>query len=213
MTDCLSTAGRILWRRLGILVLGNIIWLLLSLTIVLWPAATAGLYTLVTRIIEEETEGAKRLAQISDFWQGFRMNWLPASVLLLINFAVFFLITVAVVFYGGSSAEPLRWVLGPVLVILLAWVVIQLYLLPTFIQRRGASIRDIMLESLLLGASFPIATLALLAISLFLLVLAIALAGPFLLVYFSGTALLQTLVYRMLLRRRDRILGRYQSDS
>ena len=43
--ECVSTASRLFWRHLGMLVMANILWLLLSVPIVTWPAATAGLFT------------------------------------------------------------------------------------------------------------------------------------------------------------------------
>ena len=45
-----SIAARLYWRRLGLMVLANVLWLLLSVLVVTWPAATAGLYALIRQV-------------------------------------------------------------------------------------------------------------------------------------------------------------------
>src|SRR5215210_3047606 len=117
-----STAARLFWRHLGMLVVANILWLLLSLPIVTWPAATAGLFYLVRRVVQEEMEASPQEARLGDFWDGFRRYWLRSSVLSLIDLAGLGLIAVALVFYGGSTKESLRWLVGPIGLIGLTWI-------------------------------------------------------------------------------------------
>src|SRR3954447_17679413 len=111
--ESVSTAAALFWRHLGTLVVANILWLLLSLPIVTWPAATAGLFHLVRRVVQEELDASPRDANLSDFWDGFRRYWLRSSVLSVIDLVGAGVIAVALVFYGGNTEEPLRWLVGP----------------------------------------------------------------------------------------------------
>src|SRR5215211_8829938 len=83
--ESVSTASRLFWRHLGMLVMANILWLLLSLPIVTWPAATAGLFYLVRRVVQEELDAPLQEARLGDFWDGFRRYWPRSSVLSVID--------------------------------------------------------------------------------------------------------------------------------
>ena len=120
------------------LVMANILWLLLSVPIVTWPAATAGLFYLVRRVVQEELDAPHRDARLGDFWDGFK------TVLPTQQRAVGHRpgrsgrIAVALVFYGGSTNEPLRWLVGPIGLIGLAWITAQLYVVyPLLLERAG----------------------------------------------------------------------------
>ena len=133
------------------LVAANILWLLLSLLIVTWPAATAGLFYLVRRVVQEELDSPLPEARLADFWDGLRQYWLRSSVLSIINLAGLGLIAVALVFYAGSSTEPLRWLVGPIGLIGLAWITAQLYVYPLLLERTGSRPWEIMREALLMA--------------------------------------------------------------
>ena len=66
---------------MGLLFAANLLWLGLSLLVVTWPAATAGLFYLARRLAEEELTADPQPAVIGDFWAGFRMYWRRSSVL------------------------------------------------------------------------------------------------------------------------------------
>ncbi len=200
--ESVSTAARLFWRHLGMLVVANILWLLLSLPIVTWPAATAGLFSLVRRVVQEELEATSREARLSDFWEGFRRHGLRSSALTAIDVAGVGAIAVALFFYGGSAAEPLRWLVGPISLVGLVWITAQLYVYPLLIQRTGSRPWEVMREALLMALAFPLSSLSLLLTTLVLLIAAIALAGPVLFVIFSAIAMLQTVVLRQVLSQR-----------
>jgi uncharacterized membrane protein YesL len=194
----LAIAASLVWRRLGLLVPANVLWLLLSLPIVTWPAATAGLFTVVRRVVQEELEAAPREARLGDFWAGFRQHGLRGSLLVVMSLTVLAIIAVALRFYGGNP-EPLRWLIGPIGLIGLTWVGAQLYAFPLLLQRPARSPWEVLRESLLIAISHPMPSLSLLATSLVLGIAAVALAGPVLLVFFSAMAVLQTVTVRRLL--------------
>lgn len=185
------------------LVVANILWLLLSLLIVTWPAATAGLFYLVRRVVQEELEVSPRDASLADFWVGFRMYWLRSSVLSVINLAGLGMIGVALVFYAGSTGEPLRWLVGPIGLIGLAWITAQLYVYPLLLERTASRPWEIMREALLMALGYPLPSLSLLVTVIVLTIAAIALAGPVLFVFFSAIAMLQTVMLRQILLQRS----------
>ena len=200
--ESVSTAAGLFWRHLGMLVVVNILWLLLSLPIITWPAATVGLFQLVRRVVQEELEASPRDANLGDFWDGFRRYWLRSSVLAAIDLAGVVLIAVALVFYGGSTQEPLRWLVGPIALVGLAWLTAQLYVYPLLLQRPRCRPWEIMREALLMALGYPLSSLSLLVTVLVLAIAAVVLAGPVLLVFFSAIAMIQTVMLRQLLLQR-----------
>ena len=95
--ESVATASRLFWRHLGMLLVANILWLLLSLLIVTWPAATAGLFYLARRVVREELGSSPEEARLADFWDGFRRYWLRSTLLMAIDLAGLGLIFVALV--------------------------------------------------------------------------------------------------------------------
>jgi uncharacterized membrane protein YesL len=200
--ESVATASRLFWRHLGMLVVANILWLLLSLLIVTWPAATAGLFSLVRRVVQEELGSSPQEARLGDFWHGFRQHWLRSSLLTVIDLAGLGLIAVALVFYGGSTAEPLRWLVGPIGLIGLVWVTAQLYVYPLLLERLTSRPWEVMREALLMAIGYPLSSLSLLVTVIVLTIAAVALAGPVLFVFFSAIAMLQTVMVRQVLLHR-----------
>lgn len=197
--DSVATAGGLIWRRLGLLVAANVLWLLLSLLVVTWPAATAGLFYLAQRIVREDLEREPLEAHLSDFWEGFRRHWQRSSILTILDVGALFLILVALFFYLRSSVEPLRWLVGPILLVLLVWLGAQLYLYPRLLQRPSDPPWEVLRAALLIALGYPLSTLSLLATSLVFFVAATLLAGPVLLIFFSAMAVLQTVILRQVL--------------
>lgn len=197
--NSLMTAARIFWRRMGIMVTANLLWLLLSLPIVTWPAATAGLFALVRQVVQEELGEAPRDARLADFWAGFRQHGLRGTLLALLDLAGLTAIVVALAFYLQSPAEPLRWLSGPIAMIGLVWLMAQIYLFPLLIQRATSSPLEVLREALLTVIRYPLSSLSLLLTSLVVAVPAVILAGPVLLVLFSAMATLQVVVLRQVL--------------
>jgi len=200
--ETVLTASRLFWRHLGMLVVANILWLLLCLPIVTWPAATAGLFHLVRRVVQEELDASPRDANLGDFWNGFRQYWLRSSVLAAIDLAGVVVIAVALIFYGSRTQEPLRWLLGPIGLVGLVWLTAQLYVYPLLLQRPGSRPWQIMREALLTALGYPLSSLSLLVTMLVLLIAAVALAGPVLFVFFSAIAMLQTVALRQIVIQR-----------
>ena len=203
--ESVSTAAALFWRHLSMLVVANILWLLLSLPIVTWPAATAGLFHLVRHVVQEELDGAPHDANLGDFWNGFRQYWLRSSLLATIDLAGVVVIAVALIFYGSRTQEPLRWLVGPIGLVGLAWLTAQLYVYPLLLQRPGSRPWQVMREALFVALGYPLSSLSLLVTVLVLLIAAVALAGPILFVFFSAIAMLQTVALRQVVIQRGEL--------
>jgi len=204
--DCLTTTIRLVWRRLGLLLSANVLWLALALPIVTWPAATAGLFYLVGRVVREELDFEPRYARLGDFWEGFRSHGWRGSLLALIDLLALLLIVVALRFYGQSSTDWLRWLIGPIALIGLAWAVAQLYLYPLLIQRPERPAWEVAREAFLIAISYSIFSLSLLLTAIVLAVAAAVLAGPVLLIFFSLLATFETIALRFVLIHRGEIV-------
>jgi uncharacterized membrane protein YesL len=91
------TFKRFFWHtydHLGTLIGANVLWLVVCLGVVTAPAATAGLFYLARRIAAEED------AHISDFWAGFRRDFVPSFKLGAFTLAVAALFWFNADFYG-----------------------------------------------------------------------------------------------------------------
>lgn len=205
-------ALQLFWRRLGLLLPANLLWLGLSLLVVTWPAATAGLFALAQRVAEEELTADPRPATLADFWAGFRGYWRRASVLAVADLLALTLIVVAVRFYG-TSEPPLTWLVGPLLLMGLAWAGAQLYVFPLLLHRPASSPLAVLREALLIAIGYPLNTLSLLATVLILAAAATILAGPVLLVFFAFLAMLQTIAVRSVLAQRGEIALRMTAEQ
>lgn len=203
--DILMLALRLFWRRIGLLLTANLLWLGLSLLVVTWPAATAGLFYLARRVIEEELSADPQPAAIGDFWAGFRSYWLRSSILAIGDLLCLIVIMVALRFYGESAVAPLSWLVGPITLVGLAWAGAQLYLYPLLIERAEWQPWAIVRETFLMAISYPLNTFSLLLTALVLAIAAMILAGPILLVFFSFLAILQTIALRYILAQRGEI--------
>ncbi len=212
VSQVMVLALRLFWRRLGLLLPANLLWLGLSLLVVTWPAATAGLFALARRVADEELGADPQPATLADFWAGFRAHWRRGSLLALADLAAIGLIAVAMRFYGESQ-PPLSWLVGPITLVGLAWAGAQLYLFPLLLQRAGRGPLAVLREALLIAIGYPINTLSLLATVLILGAAATLLAGPVLLVFFAFLALLQTIAVRAVLAERGEIAMRLTPEQ
>lgn len=212
VSQVMVLALKLFWRRMGLLLPANLLWLGLSLLVVTWPAATAGLFALARRVADEELGADPQPATLADFWAGFRAHWRRGSLLALSDLAAIVLIAVAMRFYGESQ-PPLSWLVGPITLVGLAWAGAQLYLFPLMLQREGRGPLAVLREALLIAISYPLNTISLLVTVLILAAAATLLAGPVLLVFFAFLALLQTVAVRAVLAERGEIALRMTPEQ
>jgi uncharacterized membrane protein YesL len=200
-----SLALKLFWRRLPLMILANAVWLLLSLLVVTWPAATAGLFYLAAGVVREELDDASQETRFAAFWAGFRAHGVRSTLLTSIVVLGLGVIVMALLFYGRSPVEPLRWLVGPIGLVGLVWVAAQLYVYPLLLKRPDLGPLGVLREAMLIAVAYPLVTIPLLLTSLILAVAAAILLGPVLLVFFSAMAMLQTVTLRLLLVERGEI--------
>ncbi len=191
-----STTLRLFYRRLGIFLAGNLLWILASLPIITLPAATGGLFYLAHRVVLEEREHHPVAARPADFWVGFRQFGPRSTALALLDAGVIAVMALAIRFYWLSPVEPLRWLVGPTALLLLGWWLIQLYLFPALIVFPEKGLFQIAREAFLWLLRYPMYTALLSTWLVILIVICVALAGPVLLILFSLVALVQTMALR-----------------
>jgi uncharacterized membrane protein YesL len=209
----LSSAFLLFWRRIGTLLIANLLWLGLSLLVVTWPAATVGLFYLVRRIIEEEHMANPQPAAISDFWIGFRTTWRASTIFGFGDLLCWIVIVVSLIFYGSNTFTPLNWLVGPITLVGIAWGGAQLYLFPLLIHRPERKLWEIAREAFLMAISYPLNTFSLLLTIGVLGIAATILAGPILLVFFSFLAMLQTMAMRFILAQRGELVLKLSPDQ
>lgn len=200
-----TISARLLFRRMGLLLMANVLWLLLSLLILPLPAATAGLFYLAHRVILEERARAPHYARLGDFWVGFRRYGWLATRLIVADVALLLLLVIAFRFYNNHPVDVIRWISGPVLLVSLTWLGAQLYLVPLMVVRPELGVLGVAKHALLTTISAPLDSALLVVWLLTLSVVCVLLAGPVLLLLFSMLAVTQTMALRILRIQRGEI--------
>ena len=191
-------ALRLFYRRLGIMLTANVLWIVSSLPLVTLPAATGALFYLAHRLVLEERQRDPHYARTGDFWIGFRLYGWRSTWLFLLQLAAFAIIAAVLRFYWTSPLELLRWLAGPVFLILIVWLGVQIYLFPLLIVFPEQSTPAIIRRAFIYVITYPLYTLLLLVWMVLLTVICLVLAGPVLLVLFALLALIQTVALRVL---------------
>ena len=161
MQSALAAAGRAArdgWHELIGLVVINLIWLAMSVTVILLPPATAGLYAVTNSVahgtgqqIEEFLRAARRYAWLSWRWA-------------LLNIAAGGLLYMDLVFYRGTAGGLpfiIRWLLMLFAVI---WLGVQFYVWPFLIEQEDKRLRLALRNALFLALAAPVYTLTMLVI-------------------------------------------------
>jgi uncharacterized membrane protein YesL len=184
------------FQRIGLLLVTNILWWLLSLPLITLPPATAGLFYVVRRLtdINESEQTTWR-----HFFEGFKYYWLRSWQLMAINLAIVAVIMISFLFYFNREQTALRLIAVPVFYIMLLWLGMQLYLFPLLITQEVKQLRLMFRNALVLVAGNVIFTVVLGLLLLSVVLVAAALAGPVLFILISFLAVAQTLALQQCL--------------
>jgi uncharacterized membrane protein YesL len=196
---------RVLFHRIGILLAGNVLWILVSLPLITLPAATGALFYLVHRVVLEERDLDPHATRIGDFWTGLRLHWLRSTWLGLLNFAALLVLVISLRFYIWNPQEILRFLAGPTIIIFIAWLMLQLYLYPLLVVHPKEPVGAIIRRAFFLALGYPFDSLLMVILLLVLTGISVALAGPVLFLLFSAVALIQTLFLRLIRVSRNEI--------
>ena len=200
-----TVSFRLFYKRLGTFLVANLLWILTSLPIITMPAAAGGLFYLVSRVIADERDLDPDESSINDFWVGFRSHWRDFSWLGFIDLALFALLAYTSFFYWQSAVEPLSWLIGPLVILLLTFLGMQIYLFPLRLAYPEEPVLKIFRRAFFLVLDRPMDSLMLVTWFIILTVVCMALGGPILLLLFSAMALIQTFALRVIRIQRGEI--------
>ena len=198
-------AVKLFYHRLGIFLLANVLWILTSLPLLTLPAATGALFHLVQAVITEERDLDPREASLADFWAGFRLHWRRSTLLGLLDLAALVIVVVSFFFYWRSEIELLHYLIGPIFLIFLLLLAMQLYLFPLLLARPELSPRSLFIAAFWEVVARPVDSYLLLAWLFIVAAICTALGGPVLLVLFSLIAVVQMMNLRILRIARGEI--------
>lgn len=176
-----------LWLVMSLFVPAGILWLtrflppsmmttLLNLgSFVLVPPCTAAVYQVAMKVAEEKQ------IEFGHFWQGFRAHWKTSYKVTVIVAISGIIIVLSVLFYFNNSQNIVFLVAG-ILVLwgLALWLCVQIYLWPLIISQKGQRIVMIVKNASLLTLAFPVFTLVITVLIVFVTILSVGL--PILLV-------------------------------
>ena len=201
-----TLSARVFYQRLGTFLVGNLLWILTSLPLITMPAAAGGLFYLTSRIIADERDLDLEEATISDFWVGFRRYWRSSTWLGFLDLAIFLLLSFTAYFYWQSTVELLNWLVGPLIILLLTFLGMQLYLFPLRFAYPTESVGSIFRRAFLQVLAKPMDSMLLVSWLFILTAVCFTLGGPVLLLLFSAMALVQTFALRVFRIERGEIV-------
>lgn len=146
MGDAIQTLRRSLldwWHNAFALTAANVLWLILSATIILLPVATAALYILTNRIVYQQKP------RLSDVMTGVRgYFWVS------IRWAALTLGSIAVIYglFAGWLPSALQCCLLP---FSLLWLSFQFALWPFLLEQPNKHLRYAVYQTILFGISAP----------------------------------------------------------
>lgn len=195
----------LLYRRIGMFLVANVLWLVVSLPLVTMPAATVALFYLTKRIIAEERDLDPIYATREHFWEGLRLYWRRATILGFLNFAAILLLVVSIRFYWTNPAVWLSWLVGPIFIVLLVLVGMQLYLFPALLSYPDDQISQLFRRAFFITLSHPLDTIMLLIWLAIVGALSTILAGPVFLILFAFFAVVRSMALRFIRITRGEI--------
>jgi len=187
---------RLTFWRIGTLLIGNVLWLLLTLLIVTAPPASAGLHYLARRLTDPEEEDRTTWRH---FFEGLKIYWLLSWQVAGLNWGIGMVLIVNLFFYVQSPQLPIQLIAVVIFYIFLVWLEMQLYLFPLLIEQQDKSIRLIFKNALLLTIKNPGFTFTFGLLLLSMLLVSSALGGPIFLILFSFIAIGRTYATRRML--------------
>ena len=189
------------YDHVGLMLVANLTWLVLSLGIVTAPAATAGLASLAARIAAGEK------VSIRDLLRGFREHFVPALKIGLFDLAVVVALWVNVDFYShlsGRAAIPGFLFAGLLIWGAVFWLLLHVHIYPLMVAGER-SFRHLLRTSALLTLDNLAFTIGL-ALQSFMLLMLCILTGV------GIIALLSALLSLLHATGRRELLRKYHDD-
>jgi hypothetical protein len=175
------------WREFVILIFFNIVWLILQVPIVTGPPATAAMYVIAIRVVDED------IIDLRTGWDALMNMFIPAIKWGAINFLV--VITLLVNFWIYQDFTGTGWVILRLAwgTIGLGWFSINLFYWPFWLFQDDSSMGITMKNSFLILAKRPLFSLTIAFISALLIVGSVLTTLPMTAVLMSWLALIGVL--------------------
>ena len=187
MRDALALTGRALrnwYDALIMMVMLNLVWFALSLSIILLPPATAAMYEITSELAHGRSQGFGEFA--AALRQYFVKSWLWA----LLNILVAAVVWSNLVFYGQWHTVPAQIMQGVVLALTIFWVTIQFYFWPYMTEMTDHRITQALRNAFLTTLAAPLFTFTLVIVSALVMLLSVGMIAPLGLAMTSLLALL-----------------------
>jgi uncharacterized membrane protein YesL len=162
------------WDALVILAALNLLWLALSVTVLLLPAATAALFESTHSLARGEAPG------IRDYLDGVRRHLVRAWAWALVNLLVWSVLVANIVFYGVFAEVWAVALRSLFLVLAGCWLISQFYFWPFLLEQEDMNIRRAFRNALLAVLAAPFFALTLGLLGAVVVVLSVALIMPML---------------------------------
>jgi len=174
-----------IWEELYSLAIANLVWLLASMTIILFPVAAAGMYYATNRVAHGKT------VHFSDFIEGIKKFWWRSLIWFLANILFVILIYTNITFYTANFQG--WWVAlvgGFWLALATFWLAMQMYFWPMLIEQKETKMLMAWRNSAFLVLASPFFAFFMACFHLLLIVISFALGLPLIFVCMAGLGLL-----------------------
>lgn len=187
----LSEASGVVWKTIrdwynsmiGLAAL-NLLWIALSLTIVLLPPATVGVFAITNSIARGKGQ------QWDVFWTNARRyGWISARWA-LINVAVVAVFVVNMMYYGKLDNTLGVFMSIALIVVGLGWLTLQFYFWPFVIEQEQKSVRIALKNSLFLTLAEPLYTAVMVSTAALAIAISVATVLPLAVFVLSFVSLL-----------------------
>jgi len=189
----LFTSLKQVFKRIYYWIRPNIWCALLSVTILLAPAAKAGLYESISDGLRDP--GESLVKPLPGFRRGFRSNIWRALALSVINLLILAMILMAILFWTRQDGAWQKFVAIPAFYGLAFWWCCQPFLYPALIGSLGASIWMVLKYVIELVFFNPFFALSITIFTTLLAAIGIFLLGPILLIIPALNGLISVQAY------------------
>lgn len=182
------------WDDWIALVLVNLVWLVLCLTVVLAPPATFGLYAVTHELRQGKSRG------VAGLLEGARRYFWASWGWALLNVAALGVLFISYIFYAQIGAAWSSALAGVTLMLGATWLIVQFYALPFYMEQEQQQLSLALRNGLFTALAAPGYTLVLalvaglLAAACGLLLAPLFLGGPCLLALLGHTAIYERLI-------------------
>ena len=166
------------------MVIVNLAWAILCLTVILAPPATFGLYSVTHDLRRGQSRG------LSGLLEGLRKYFWASWRWALLNLAVVSVLLVSYAFYSQIPATWSGGLAGLILVLGAVWLIVQFYAVPFYMEQEQQSLKLAVRNGLFTALAAPGYTLVLTLAAAVLVAASVALVGP---LFLGGPCLLALL--------------------